>query len=466
MHYQWKGQAPNVTNSVGEVGKAAFGFNTYCGTPMSSRRSTCLACHAGNGKTPTSTMNETQLGNIDCLMCHQDKYQRKFASPFESLAFTDNQGTSRTWKFPVEDAMGNVQFMPDEAKMGITATQAAQTVHKPTRVSCLRCHANAAGSDGAKRGDLSSVSANPPLANDFHMSPQGANLACQACHQSQNHHMLGRGLDLLENDRPERLLCNNCHGAKPHNNAQIDNHTERVACQTCHIPTYGKDMPTEVMRDWSTPAWNPAGFSGQGSFKPSETKAGNLTPSYLWFDGTSQVYTIGQKAMTKNAAGEYDWSVPNGNIHSAGAQIFPMKEHRSGSARLTSTGVFIPHSAFTFFATGDIIKAVEEGKTWSGMSGAWTWEIIHGYQTINHGVAPRASALQCADCHGSTTRLDLKGKLGYALKGATTTVCRQCHGAESMPSFTKVHSIHVSEERYDCSMCHTFSRPSRGLRTR
>jgi hypothetical protein len=43
-------------------------------------------------------------------------------------------------------------------------------------------------------------------------------------------------------------------------------------------------------------------------------------------------------------------------------------------------------------------------------------------------------------------------------------VCTQCHGRESNPGFNSVHSKHVREERYDCSRCHNFTRPERGLR--
>ena len=57
--------------------------------------------------------------------------------------------------------------------------------------------------------------------------------------------------------------------------------------------------------------------------------------------------------------------------------------------------------------------------------------------------------------------------LGYALKVATGTVCSQCHKAPSKTvSFDSVHNKHVSDKKYDCSFCHSFSRPERGLVTR
>jgi len=32
-------------------------------------------------------------------------------------------------------------------------------------------------------------------------------------------------------------------------------------------------------------------------------------------------------------------------------------------------------------------------------------------------------------------------------------------------SFSKIHEKHVDDKRKDCSTCHTFSRPERGLST-
>jgi hypothetical protein len=76
----------------------------------------------------------------------------------------------------------------------------------------------------------------------------------------------------------------------------------------------------------------------------------------------------------------------------------------------------------------------------------------------------KEQALTCTNCHSTTSQMDLKS-IGYALKGAATTVCVQCHSYESNPGFTSVHAKHVTSQQYDCSFCHTFSRPERGLRT-
>ena len=85
VHYQWSAPTPNVPNIVGHAGKGERGFNTYCGTPLSSPRSTCATCHVGAGGAPGAQMTADQLANIDCLMCHQDPYKRKTGGPIEPL---------------------------------------------------------------------------------------------------------------------------------------------------------------------------------------------------------------------------------------------------------------------------------------------------------------------------------------------------------------------------------------------
>lgn len=469
VHYQQSGPTPNVPNIPGNAGKLDMGFNTYCGTPLSSRQFACASCHVSYGKMPQKTMTPEQLNNIDCLMCHQDKYQRKPGPPFELVRFQDYLGIWREWQMPIEDAQGNFNFVPDEDKMPISIVEAARTVHRPTRASCLRCHAYSAGSDCGKRGDLSSVNADPPRSIDIHMSSAGENLRCHDCHEYDQHRFLGRGLDLRPNDRPEGLTCLNCHPAAPHGELdenRLDEHAARVACQTCHIPAYARAMTTEVERDWGHPVWAQGLFGGQGGFKPEELREANLVPSYQWFDGTSEVYVLGQVSQ-QNASGEYELGVPRGWATWTQARLHPLKEHWSNSARHDATGQLVPHATFKFFVTGDFDRAVEDGMVWAGLTGSWTLVRVHTFQTINHGVQDHENALRCGSCHegysGGPVRMDLQGELGYALKGPMQTICTQCHGYEQPKNFEEMHEKHVKDKHYDCRWCHQFSRPERNL---
>ena len=476
VHYQLTGPTPNVPNITGNAGKGQGGMNTYCGAITTSRDVTCAGCHVGNGQKPAAEATDAQLANIDCLMCHQINYARKAAGPYEQVPAIGQNGQSRLLTLPVEDANG-FHFVPDESKMTISIVEAARTAGPTTRATCLRCHANAGGGDGTKRGDLSSADVNPSIQHDFHMSPAGENLTCAACHDAGDHRMSGRGLDLRQNDVPEALTCAKCHGARPHddydpqNGDSRDAHAERVACQTCHIPTYAKDVSTEMSRNWLTPVWWPGGFGGQGGWQPDEQRAMNVTPTYEWFDLTSTVYLLGQ-SPAQNADGEYIFAEPLGSVSSAGAKIYPMKEHRSIAARHDATGQIIPHSTEVFFRTGDFAQAVAAGAAQVGLTGSYTVVPVHTFQTINHGVEPKDNALSCGACHADSggggddravPRMDLTGELGYGLKGPQQIVCTQCHEAEDPEGFVKLHDKHVADEGYDCGWCHVFSRPERGL---
>jgi protein-arginine kinase activator protein McsA len=94
---------------------------------------------------------------------------------------------------------------------------------------------------------------------------------------------------------------------------------------------------------------------------------------------------------------------------------------------------------------------------------AYSWVTTDTFQLLNHQVGPAAQALTCTACHGTTTRINLKGELGYGLKAAEAVVCSDCHGAKANPGFTSVHRKHVTDKQYGCQNCHTFSRPERNL---
>ena len=538
-HYQWTGETPHVTNISGQAGKGDTGFNTYCGSVITSRRIACWSCHAGNGKTPTNELTLGQVNNIDCLVCHSESYKRKAVPPHmvadlnrdryvdmsdfsmlsmewlnsdcdaftgcsyadlaadsqvniadlglfaadwlgctdvaagcdyqwtESLTYTDYLGVTRTWILPIENENGDFAYGPDEDAMAVGIVEAAQGVHLPTRGTCLSCHAYAAGSDCGKRGDLGTGSVSPPYNVDVHMSPAGEDFACQRCHQTVDHMMLGRGLDLRPSERSEKMTClsGGCHSSRPHDESRLNNHTARVACQTCHIPKFAKLNSTEMAREWGNPYWAQGMFGGQGGYKPEEIRESNVIPSYKWYDGTSNIYAVGQIA-TQNSNGQYEFGEPNGDVASAGARIYPMKEHLSESALHLASGKIIPHSTSEYFFTGDFSRAVEKGQELSGMTGSWELVPVHTYQTINHGVEPDDNALACGQCHssmsGGPVRMDLE-QLGYTLKGSRSTVCYQCHGSQEAKPFKTIHDIHVKDKKYDCSWCHGFSRPERNL---
>ncbi|MDJ0805868.1 MAG: hypothetical protein QNJ78_03455 [Gammaproteobacteria bacterium] len=516
VHYQQTGPAYNVTNIVptlenplglaGERGNGEIGINTYCGSHENSPRFTCAGCHVGNGRFPNPELplsdpaRSEELNNIDCLMCHQEAYKRFPMGEFEPLHIVnlgadgrpDPNGSPivRTGErgIPMVDPVTlDFQFEPADVEsqlstplMSISRHEAARTVHATTRKSCLNCHAKAGGGDGTKRGDLSSALIDPPAHVDIHMSSAGSNLTCSDCHDAGGHRVKGRGLDLRPNDVAEQFTCESCHD-QPHADysdtigGSRDKHATRVACQTCHIPTYAKGVPTEVSRDWENPHFSPAACNGRGGWLPEEIKVGDLIPTYEWFDGTSQIYVLGQNlddfptTMLPDGSQAITIGLPNGWVDGMNAKIYPMKEHTSKSAVHEASNTLIAHSTFEFFRTGSFDAAVQSALDQTGRSGdSYRVAHIHTFQTINHGVETSTAALDCGACHASLSggplRMDLVNDLGYGLKGDEATVCTQCHGSEGSLNFTDVHQEHVTRERFDCSNCHNFSRPERGLR--
>ncbi|MET0069065.1 MAG: cytochrome c3 family protein [Candidatus Thiodiazotropha sp.] len=519
VHYQQSGDAINLTNDVtpfsknglpraGERGDGAIGINTYCGSHENSPRFTCAGCHVGNGRFPNSelpldeTERKAELNNIDCLMCHQDSYKRFPTGEFEPLEIVAAGADGKpdpnldpllrigSKGVPVVDRETlDFLFEPADAKSTLVSlggtpmmqdrVSAAQTVHATTRKSCLNCHAKAGGGDGTKRGDLSSALINPGPQIDIHMSSSGENLTCADCHDAGGHRLQGRGLDLRPNDVAQHFTCESCHD-RPHGDysnrigGSRDKHATRIACQTCHIPTYAKGVATETNRDWEDPHFSAAACNGRGGWLPREDKALNLTPTYQWFDGTSQVYVLGENladypmTMLKDGSEAITLGLPNGWVNTQNAKIYPMKEHTSNSAVHDASNSLIAHSTYEFFRTGSFDSAVQSALEQTGRAGdSYTVKRIHTFQTINHGVEDSSAALGCGSCHaslaGGPLRMDLVNDLGYDLKGNEAEVCTQCHENKGGMSFSKLHEKHVKDKGVDCSTCHNFTRPERGL---
>lgn len=49
------------------------------------------------------------------------------------------------------------------------------------------------------------------------------------------------------------------------------------------------------------------------------------------------------------------------------------------------------------------------------------------------------------------------------MKASPEQVCTQCHRSKEERGFYDLHRKHVSDKHLECSHCHTFTRPERGL---
>jgi hypothetical protein len=263
-----------------------------------------------------------------------------------------------------------------------------------------------------------------------------------------------------------------CHGSKTtstgHATTAINRHIGRVACQTCHIATYARnaadtagDESTEVYRSWPAPEWNTA----LNRYEPTIARGGNLKPVYRFWNGTSWNYSVNEPAWLDPVTGLYATSRPEGSIGEVMSKLYPFKYKKALQPIADSPNVLVALDTAVYFSTGNYDSAVKAGLVNMGYSSMSYWNVeTDTYQLITHEVMPKGSALTCNQCHtAGATQMNLKS-LGYAMKGTQATTCTQCHGQKSLPTYTSLHQKHVTDKQYDCSWCHTFSRPERNLK--
>ncbi|MBY6185784.1 hypothetical protein KUV89_03895 [Marinobacter hydrocarbonoclasticus] len=462
-HYQWTGETPDMVNQGGTLqGKLTNAVNSYC-INIEGDWPVCGSCHAGRGVKPGE--GDTSA-NIDCLVCHNSDYAlNRVRLPDGSMG--PSQGTDTA-----------------------TLDSYVQNIAPPTRTNCLKCHAFAGGGDGVKRGDLSSaLMANGDPHFDVHMNVTGANLQCQDCHQFIDHRVIGKGSDLRPTDdivRGAEITCAsaNCHQgmdsgtghASSGRRGEPDRHVGRVACQSCHIPTYAKNLgdpahvPTETHRDWQhhhdgTPA---DGVSGPGH--PHTDKAANLTPWLRFWNRKSDNYLLGDQAVLDPETGRYPTSRPIGGVDDG--MLVPFKYKTALQPMTVADQRMIALNTFEYLkGSGDAVAATESGLVNMGYPAnePYQWIETDTFQMINHGVNPASDVADCSQCHETTMDLtsdSMLDTMGYKLKGPKEQVCNQCHdGSKNLPrTWDKMHN-HVSKGStgIDCAFCHDIQRPERGL---
>ena len=411
VHYQWQGDTPYMTNGASPQGKLTNSVNSYCINILGDWEK-CGACHVGKGAMPEPEATQAQLENVDCLSCHSEP--------------------------------------------GVL----------PTRADCLTCHAKAGGGDAVKRGDLALATGNTSDSNfDVHMATTGANLNCESCHVWQNHKVAGKGSDLRPTDLDVEVTCSNCHNSSPHESPDLNKHTAHVACQTCHIPVYAKNASdteateaTETHRTWLN------SHSTTAPFHQEMTLQNDLQPEYKFWNGLSNNYLLGDLAELDPATGAYPTSRPEGSVQDG--KLYPFKYKTAEQPMVSGTNQMIALDTSVFFATGDADAATRQGLSNMGLSAdtPYEWVTTDTYQLLNHQVSPSEQALRCASCHDNISVMDLQGELGYNLKSTKSNVCSQCHGDKNYSGYSWVHDKHVKDKKYDCSWCHSFGRPERGLR--
>lgn len=413
IHWTWEYTHPQTGQKLGKKNLV----NTFC-TNSRGNEGMCAQCHAGYGWKDES-FDFTNQNNIDCLVCH------------------DRTGDY----YKVPPSKGNkacsVMF---QNKKPIDLVKVAQNIGMPGRENCGACHFYGGGGDGVKHGDLDSSLKKPDRQLDVHMNAEGLDFACSECHVSNKHLWAGSRYNVIAKDtggtgkpgiRRDVATCESCHGDAPHPGNQLEaiklnQHVEKIACQTCHIPTIARGgVATKTDWDWRTAGKtiNGEGYKekkytqGNGehratykSIKGSFKYAENIVPYYDWFDGQMIYTTIDTKFDPKS--GPVEVNAFKGAADDDKSRIWPFKRmhtvqpYDKGNNTLVYMHLWGDDKE-AYWGNYDFGKAIRAGMEKNNIpySGEYGFVDTYSYWPITHMVAPKEAAVACDDCHSQQSRM-------------------------------------------------------------
>jgi octaheme c-type cytochrome (tetrathionate reductase family) len=269
-HWTWQ-KEQTVDGKRVTLGKTNV-INNFC-IALPTNEPRCTSCHAGYGW-KDGTFDFSKAENIDCLICHDTTGSYK--------KFPSGAG------HPVYEGETK-EFPPGKPWAPVDLLKVAQNVGKPSRATCGACHFYGGGGDHVKHGDLDSSMTNPTADIDVHMGRGG--MVCEGCHTATNHMIKGESL-LISSGEGARIQCTDCHKPNVHKDPVLVQHTQKVACQTCHIPAIAKAMPTKIWWDWSTAGQEIKAENDVFGQKSYDKMKGhfrwdkNFAPTVMWYDGT------------------------------------------------------------------------------------------------------------------------------------------------------------------------------------
>ena len=423
IHWTWEYTNKKTGQQLGKKHLV----NTFC-TNARGNEGMCAQCHAGYGWKDES-FDFTKQENIDCLVCH-DRTGSYYRTP---------------------NSHGNkacaVMF---EGMKPIDWQRVAKNVGLPSRETCGSCHFFGGGGDGVKHGDLDSSLNAPNKELDVHMDAKGLNFSCTKCHETEQHQIAGSHYEMLAKDtigtgkpgeRRHAASCESCHGIAPHKDEgltgiKLNDHVAKVACQTCHIPTFARGgVATKVFWDWRTAGKtrNGEGYSEENyvqsngehrhtyrSIKGNFTWGENLKPYYAWFNGEMDYTTIDTKFDPAKAPIEVNKL--GGTPAAPDSRIWPFKRmhtiqpYDKGNNTLVYMHLW-GDDKDAFWGNYDFGRAIKVGMEKYNLpySGEYGFIDTYSYWPITHMVAPKRNALRCAECHSKDGRL--QGITGVYLPG-------------------------------------------------
>ena len=380
-HWRWDRVEYIPGHGIRALGKRNV-LNNFCiGTQ--TNLASCDKCHTGFGFVDQN-FDFNAPTRIDCLACHD----------------TPGPSPRPSYGRPADS---------------VDLNEVATHVGRPTRDNCGTCHFFGGGGNNTKHGDLEKAMFDPPREVDVHLAADGANIECVDCHKAKNHQLLGKVYSIASMDT-QRSTCTQCHGETPHDrNRVLNEHTLKVACQTCHIPRYAKVNKTNTYWDWSE-----AGKFRDGkpyvevdeqdnhlymSIKGSFVWESNLTPEYIFFNGTAGHYLLGDKV---EGDGPVKLNTLYGSYDDPESKIIPVKVHRAKQLFDPVTRMLIQPKLVgkekgegAYWKDFDWDRAARIGMEAVGLPYSGEYSFIETEMTwpINHMVSPADEAVTCVECH-------------------------------------------------------------------
>ena len=378
----------------------------------------CTSCHIGYGW-KDDQYDLTAEDHVDCLVCHDTTgTYRKFPTGAGHPNYTAKEWPPKS---------GKIWAPPDLANI-------AQHVGPPSRDNCGSCHFYGGGGDGVKHGDLDSSMHKPTHATDVHMDNDGLNFSCQTCHSAGGHEIAGSryaprasdstGIDIPGRTDNSRATCESCHGGTPHGpdaNSKLDEHVNKIACVTCHVPQFARGgRKTKMWWDWSTAGrkdqhGNPLVIKDPDGYPTYDFKKGDfrweadVVPEYRWFNGRINYSTLGDRI---DDSGVVEINRIEGDASDPASRIWPFKVMRGRQPYDRQTKVLaVPHlfgkDADAYWKSFDWSRAIKVGLEATGQkfSGDYGFVETEYSWPVTHMVAPKGQALACAACHSRDGRM-------------------------------------------------------------
>ena len=465
IHFKWEFENP-ITGQV--QGKSKV-INSFCGN-VAGNEPRCTSCHAGYGwdnmseKPPMQSMvgnwdetlpsptavsaalqsspvdpslldspavknNHVNANAVDCLACHDRSGQY-------------TKGATMAGFVPLEPVKQGMKTLTGAKAWAVDLQKAALSVGMPGRDNCGNCHFYGGGGDNVKHGDLSSALYDPDKSVDVHMATDGLNFTCSTCHVEEKHQWAGSRYNVMAKDphgtgKPGEVrttaTCESCHSNEPHPmlsvvGMKLNDHTDKIACQTCHIPSFARGgVATKTYWDWSAGGTLTDDgkvlklheytqsdgkelhtyLSTKGIFDWGE----DVVPYYSWFNGVLS-NTLRDEKIDPTKVVEINRI--GGAQGGPDSRIWPFKRMVGRQAydsilnKLVFSHVWGPTTDTAYWTNFDWAKAIDAGMKAAGQeySGEYGFIDTYMYWPTTHMVAPAADALSCNDCHSKDGRLE------------------------------------------------------------